>query len=124
MKLIVKETYYLLSIYFTIFVLVGVSFYYVTKHVISEDFNEKLYGRKEFVLKQLHESDSLLQYQNFSEHTIDIKVLNHPILPYESISDTIIYHKDLHQYLTYRQIGFSAKIHDRYYKIYVRRLMI
>jgi hypothetical protein len=124
LKLIIKQTYYLLAVYFAIFVLVGISFYQVTQFVISEDFNKKLYDRKEFVIKLLSASDSVLTYQQFSGNAIAIQKYKEQLPSMERINDTLIFNKVDNKLEEYRQLSFTKTINGAHYKISVRRLLI
>lgn len=124
MKLITQKSYYLLIVYFFTLVLVGISFYYVTNYVIREEFNKILYHRKYLLIKQLSKSDSIIKYQNFSDHLIFIQESPVSLSPFEQINDTLIFDQNEQKYLQYRQIHFTQKIRGNYYHMYARRLLI
>jgi len=124
LKLITQKSYYLLIVYFFTLVLVGISFYYVTNYVIREEFNKILYHRKYLLIKQLSKSDSIIKYQNFSDHLIFIQESPVSLSPFEQINDTLIFDQNEQKYLQYRQIHFTQKIRGNYYHMYARRLLI
>ena len=124
MKLITRNSYYLLIVYFYIFVLVGISFYYVTNYVIQQEFDKILHQRKQLLIKQLTKSDSIIKYQEFSDNMIFIRESSVPISPFEKITDTLIYDQNDKTYLKYRQIKFAQQIRGHYYIMYSRRLLI
>jgi signal transduction histidine kinase len=124
LKLITQNSYYLLIVYFCIFVLVGISFYYVTNYVIQEEFNKILHQRKYLLVKQLSKSDSIIKYQRFSDNTIFIQESSVPLSSFERINDTLIFDQNDKIYLKYRQIHFAQKIRGHYYIMYSRRLLI
>ncbi len=124
MKLATQKTYYLFIIYFPIFVLVGISFYYVTNYAIHEEYDKILYHKKRFLLKQLYTSDSIIKYQNFSDNMIFISKSNSPLSFSEKINDTLIYDQSEGKYLKYRQIHFTQKVREHYYNIFCRRLLV
>lgn len=124
MKLITKKTYYLLVVYFSIFVLVGISFYYVTNYVILKDLTNSLYHRKGLLIRHLSRSDSIIKYQKFSDNRISIEESPVPLKAFDKVSDTLIFSKDEDKYVAYRQLNFPAEVRGRYYNVYVRRLLV
>ncbi len=123
MKLVTRNTYYLLIVYFSIFLLVVIPFYYVVNHIIQEEFDKTLYQRKHLLIQQLSMSDSIINYQKFSDNRMDVRESNVPLSSFERINDTVIFDQNDKTYFKYRQIHFTQKIRGHYYVIYSRKLL-
>jgi hypothetical protein len=63
-------------------------------------------------------------YQHFSGNALSIQEAGTSLSLIERISDTTIYNKVENKYQEYRQLEFTRSIHGRYYKVWVRRLLI
>jgi signal transduction histidine kinase len=101
--------------------MIGFALYGIMTYFISNDHNEKLYNRKEYVLKQLLKSDSLLKYQHLSGNNVSIKEIPTGPLRREKITDTLIFDNIENKFFAYRQLAFSKMVNHHHYFIEVRK---
>lgn len=124
MKLLDKTNLYFLSASVLIFGLGGLLFFYLFQEVIDRDFANKLHDRKAYVLKQLHDSDSMLLYQKFSANTISILLVDQKEQIPDRFSDTTIYDQVERGPITYRQLAFRAEVKGQMYEFRLRRTIV
>jgi signal transduction histidine kinase len=102
----------------------GILFYQLFKVIIDNDINNKLHNRKEYNLKQLERSDSVILFQNYSANMVSIKQIPSFRNETDVFSDTTIYDRIEGKSIRYRQLSFNATIKNKAYAICVRRSMI
>ncbi len=124
MKLLNKTTIYFLGVSFIIFLLGGTLFYSLFHITIDRSINAKLHERKEYNLKQLAKSDSLmLLFQKYTD-VLNIKPVRNIVSGEEILSDTLIYDSIDSKFIQYRQLSFYKKVNNRNYFIQVRRAVL
>jgi signal transduction histidine kinase len=124
MKLLNKTTIYFLGVSFIIFFLGGILFYSLFHITIDRSINAKLHERKEYNLKQLARSDSLmLLFQEYTD-VLNIKPVRSITSDEEILSDTLIYDSIDGKLIQYRQLSFYKKVNNRNYFIQVRRAVL
>jgi signal transduction histidine kinase len=124
MKLLNKTTLYFLGVSFIIFFLGGILFYLLFQITIDRSINTKLHERKEYNLKQLARSDSLmLLFQEYTD-VLNIKPVREILSEQETLSDTLIYDSIDGKFIQYRQLSFYKKVNKRNYFIQVRRTVL
>src|SRR5581483_6675234 len=124
MKLLNKTTIYFLGVSFIIFLLGGILFYSLFHITIDRSINTKLHERKEYNLKQLARSDSLmLLFQQYTD-VLNIKPVKNIVSEEEILSDTLIYDSIDNKFIQYRQLSFYKKVNSRNYFIQVRRAVL
>jgi signal transduction histidine kinase len=124
MKLLNKTNLYFVGASLLVFCVGGVFFYFLFHGIIDRDLNDKLQIRKNYVLKQLSKSDSLLLFQQFSGNTVSIekrRVINEG---QEVFSDTVLYDAIDQSTIHYRQLTFMASANGQGYKIQLRRALV
>jgi signal transduction histidine kinase len=124
MKLLSKTNIFFLGVSSIIFFLGGILFYQLFNVIIDNDIDRKLRDRKEYNLKQLQRSDSVILFQGYSANIVSIKEIPFFGSENEKFSDTTIFDRIEGKAMTYRQLSFNAKIKDRAYAIRVRRSVI
>ncbi|MGC4022884.1 MAG: HAMP domain-containing sensor histidine kinase [Cyclobacteriaceae bacterium] len=124
MKLLDKTTKYFIGISLLIFCLGGMLFYYLFLVIIDGDINNKLQERKEYIVKQLEHSDSLVLFQRYSANMLGIVPVEKIDLESESLSDTTIFDAVEDAYIDYRQLTLKKNIKGKAYVIHVRRGII
>jgi signal transduction histidine kinase len=124
MKLLNKTNLFFIGVSSVIFCLGGILFYQLFKVIIDNDINNKLYDRKEYNLKQLQRSDSVILFQGYSANMVSIKEIQSFVSENERFSDTTIFDRIEGKAIAFRQLSFNAKIRDKAYAIRVRRSMI
>jgi signal transduction histidine kinase len=124
MKLLNKTTLYFLGVSFIIFFLGGVLFYLLFQITIDRSIIAKLHERKEYNLKQLARSDSLmLLFQEYTD-VLNIKQVREIPFEQEIQSDTMIYDSIDRKFIQYRQLSFYKKVNNHNYFIHVRRAVL
>jgi signal transduction histidine kinase len=124
-KLISEKNIYIFAAYLIIFTIVGLLFYFTLYTVIYLDYNKKLQIRKQYVIKQLNESDSLLTYSKFSGNTLSISRKTGPAAQQKDIfSDTVIYDEIDNRFMKFRQLKFDIMTNGKNYNVIVRRSVI
>ncbi|HWA35614.1 MAG TPA: HAMP domain-containing sensor histidine kinase [Cyclobacteriaceae bacterium] len=124
MKLLNRTNRYFLAVSMMVFCLGGILFYFLFQVVIDTDLTNKLRERRNYVLKQITKSDSLILYQNLSANTLSIKPTAGVTARSESFSDTVIYDEIEHRAIRYRQLRFIAQNEGRRYDVQIRRALI
>jgi signal transduction histidine kinase len=124
MKLLKKTNRYFIGVSLLIFCLGGILFYFLFLNIIDDDINNKLHDRKDYYLKQLDKSDSLIRYQHYSANMLSIKQIEKVTSEQELLSDTSIFDEIENKSIVYRQLTFQKKIKDNAYVIQVRRAII
>ncbi|WP_436514664.1 sensor histidine kinase [Ekhidna sp. To15] len=125
MKLIhLTNRYYFLA--FTVaFVVVGFASYYIIKHVIDKEFNEKLHAEKQQFIDEFDRYDKLDQilYLNIGD-----KIKIHEKSPIESkeevMSDTSMYDTYEGKMLDYRKLTFSASHDGKEYRVTIVKSLV
>ncbi len=124
MKLLNKTNIYFLGVSLIIFSLGGILFYLLFQITIDNGINEKLQERKEYNIKQIARSDSMmLLFQRYTD-VLSIKRVKSIISDKELLSDTLIYDSVDRKYVQYRQLSFSKEVNGRNYFIQVRRAIL
>src|SRR6478736_6259251 len=124
MKLLNKTNIYFLGVSLIIFSLGGILFYLLFQITIDNGINEKLHERKEYNLKQIVRSDSMmLLFQKYTD-VLSIRPVDKIISEKETLSDTLIYDSVDNQFLQYRQLSFFKKVNGHNYFIQVRRAIL
>jgi signal transduction histidine kinase len=124
MKLLNKTNIYFLAVSSIIFCLGGILFYWLFRVIIDKDIVNKLHDRKEYTIKQLARSDSLLLFQDYSANLVSIKPALAEAARNEFISDTTIFDRIENKPIRYRQLGFTGKFNNTVYNIRVRRAIV
>lgn len=124
MKLLTKTSFYFFGVSLIIFCLGGVFFYYLFEVIIDKDINRKLQQRKEYSLRLLERTDSILLFQKFSGHLLEIKRSTSFKDAHEVISDTIIYDDIERKPIRFRQLAFNARVNNNSYRIHIRRVLV
>lgn len=125
MKLLNKTNIYFLGVSLIIFFLGGVLFYQLFRITIDNGINAKLRERKEYNIKQIERSDSLmLLFQKYTD-VLSIGPVKEITAPDAEIySDTLIFDSVDGHFIQYRQLSFSKKIKGSNYFIQVRRAVL
>jgi signal transduction histidine kinase len=124
MKLLNKTNIYFLGVSLIIFSLGGILFYLLFQITIDNGINAKLHERKEYNLKQIARSDSMmLLFQQYTD-VISIKPINKISSDKEFLSDTLIYDSIDGQFVQFRQLSFSKEVNGHNYFIQVRRSVL
>jgi len=124
MKLLGKTNIYFLGVSLIIFSLGGILFYLLFQITIDNGINAKLHERKEYNLKQIARSDSMmLLFQKYTD-AITIRSIDKITSGEEILSDTLIYDSIDNQFVQFRQLSFSKQIKGRNYFIQVRRSVL
>jgi signal transduction histidine kinase len=121
MKLLDKTNAYFIALSLIIFCLGGVLFYILFQFIIDLDYDNKLHERRNYTIKQLQRSDSLMLYQKYSQNIITLRPIAETKDTAEIITDTIIFDRVEGKQISFRQLAFNTKIRGRYYNIQVRR---
>jgi signal transduction histidine kinase len=124
MKLLTKTSFYFFGVSLIIFCLGGIFFYYLFEVIIDKDINRKLLERKEYSLAMLERTDSILLFQKFSGHLLEIKRIVNFKETNEGISDTIIYDDIKGKPIRFRQLAFNVRVNDSSYRIHIRRVLV
>jgi signal transduction histidine kinase len=124
MKLLKKTNRYFIAMSSLIFCLGGILFYFLFLNIIDNDINNKLHDRKDYYLKQLDKSDSLILYQHYSANMLGIKRIEQVKSKEESLNDTSIFDEIENKSIVYRQLTFQKRIKGNAYVIQVRRAII
>src|SRR5579872_6386930 len=116
MKLLNKTNIYFLGVSLIIFSLGGILFYLLFQITIDNGINAKLHERKEYNIKQIARSDSLmLLFQKYTD-VLSIKPIKKVAEPYkEGLSDTLIFDSVDGKFIQYRQLSFSKQIKGHNY---------
>lgn len=123
MKLLSKTNLYFLGASMIVFCLGGILFYFLFQRIINKDVSDKLQERKDYVIKQMANSDSLLLYQKFSANTVNVRK-DHCTGAGQIISDTLIYDPVESKTVGYKQLSFCATIGNRDYRVDIRRALV
>lgn len=124
MKLLDKTNIYFFGVSLIIFSIGGVLFYLLFQITIDNGINAKLQERKEYNLKQIARSDSMmLLFQKYTD-AISIKPIDKITSEKEIVTDTLIYDSIDNQFVQFRQLSFSKQIKGRNYFIQVRRSVL
>ncbi|HEV8513054.1 MAG TPA: HAMP domain-containing sensor histidine kinase [Cyclobacteriaceae bacterium] len=124
MKLLNKTNIYFLGVSLIIFSIGGVLFYLLFQITIDNGINAKLQERKEYNLKQIARSDSMmLLFQKYTD-AISIKPIDKITSDKEIVTDTLIYDSIDNQFVQFRQLSFSKQVKGRNYFIQVRRSVL
>ena len=124
MKLLNKTNLYFLGASLLIVCLGGIFFFLLFQVIIDNDLTDKLHERKDYVVKQLTRSDSLLLFQQYSANTVSILAASGFSNDVEVISDTTIYDNVELKSIGYRQLAFHAQINGNNYNIHIRRALV
>lgn len=124
MKLLNSTGIYSLAVYLVVFGFGGILFFYLFQIILDEDLNRKLHERKNYVVKQMSQSDSLVHYQSFSANTLTFKRIAGPLDQDELISDTTLYDDIEHKQIRYRQLVFKMASNGSVYKVHLRRALV
>ncbi|HEV8512391.1 MAG TPA: HAMP domain-containing sensor histidine kinase [Cyclobacteriaceae bacterium] len=124
MKLLNKTNIFFLGVSLIIFSLGGILFYLLFQITIDNGINAKLHERKEYNLKQIVRSDSMmLLFQKYTD-VLSIKPVDKIISEKENLSDTLIYDSVDNQFIQYRQLSFFKQVNGHNYFIQVRRAIL
>lgn len=123
-KLLKRTNRYFIGVSLLIFCLGGILFYFLFQIIIDDDINYKLRDRKEYTIKQLERSDSLVFFQHFSANMLGIRTVPQVTSEREILSDTSIFDVVEDSMIVYRQLTFQKKIKDQSYIIQVRRALV
>lgn len=123
-KLLHITNLYLLGVYLVVFFLGGVLFLFLFQRILDDDINRKLHERKDYLVKQMTEPDSLLRYQNFSANTLSIEKTRNHLLQPEVVSDTVLFDEIEHKEIHYRQLVFFVAAGEATYKLHIRRALV
>lgn len=124
MKLLSKTNLYFGAASLLVFTVGGVLFFVLFQRVIDRDIDKKLLMRKNYVTKQLAQSDSLMLYQSLSANTIKIKATKKMDFTYEVFSDTALYDVVDRNTIHYRQLSFNIQTNGRSYHVQLRRAIV
>src|SRR5882724_8658122 len=91
MKLLSKTNIYFFGVALVIYCIGGIFFYMLFQVIMDRDHYDKLEVRKEYIVKQLAKSDSVMLFQKYSGNLLSIKVIPKSKTLGEVFSDTIIY---------------------------------
>lgn len=124
MKLLKKTNRYFIGVSSLIFCLGGILFYFLFLGIIDNDLTIKLHERKDYYLKQLEKSDSLILYQRYSANMLGIRRIKKLVNETESLNDTSIFDVVENKAIVYRQLSFQKEVQGNPYLIQVRRATI
>ncbi len=123
MKLQSKTNQYFLVVSMIVFSLGGVLFYLLFQVILDRDLESKLHERKNYVIKQISRSDSLVLYHRFSANTLAIRRAV-TSKPGDILSDTVIFDEIEHRPINYRQLQFTASNQGQVYTVQIRRALV
>src|SRR5579872_4839 len=124
MKLLNKTNIYFLGVSLIIFSLGGILFYLLFQITIDNGINKKLHERKEYNVKQIARSDSMmLLFQKYTD-VLSIKPVKNISSGKEILSDTLIYDSIDNHFVQYRQLSFYKQVNNHNYFIQVRRAVL
>jgi len=121
MKLLSKTNFYFFGVALVIYCVGGVFFYLLFETILDRDNYDKLEVRKEYILKQLAKSDSVLLFQKYSGNLLSIKSLPKAGPAGDVFSDTIIYDQVEEADRPFRQLTYNANVNGKSYQIQLRR---
>jgi signal transduction histidine kinase len=121
MKLLSKTNFYFFGVALVIYCVGGVFFYLLFETILDRDNYDKLEVRKEYILKQLAKSDSVLLFQKYSGNLLSIKSLPKAGPSGDVFSDTIIYDQVEEADRPFRQLTYNANVNGKSYQIQLRR---
>jgi len=124
MKLLNKTNIYFSGVSLLVFCIGGIFFYFLFQGIIERDLNNKLRLRKNYIIKQLSKSDSLVLYQRFSGNTVSVIQRNEVDTTEEISSDTILFDAVDQSTIHYRQLTFMTVANGKGYQIQVRRALV
>jgi signal transduction histidine kinase len=124
MKLLDKSNRYFLAVSMLVFLTGGVLFYFLFQAIIDNHVINKLHERRNYVLKQLERSDSVILYQKYSANTLSIKPATRKLEHKELLSDTSIFDPIENRLLKFRQLTLVATSNGKTYEVQIRRGLI
>lgn len=124
MKLLNKTNVYFLAAYLVVFCLGGILFFFLFQVIIDNDLTNKLHERKNYIIKQLARSDSLIIYQRLSANTLSVSQSSGALTTAEVVSDTVIFDDVEHKMVGYRQLSFGTSSQGRNYNVHIRRALV
>jgi len=124
MKLLKRTNRYFIGVSSLIFCLGGILFYFLFQIIIDDDINNKLHERKDYTIKQLERSDSLVLFQHYSANMLGIRRVPEIVFENETLKDTSIFDNVENHTIVYRQLTFQKKIKGSSYVIQVRRAIV
>ncbi|PKV51515.1 hypothetical protein ATE84_3600 [Aquimarina sp. MAR_2010_214] len=116
MKLLsLSNRYYFIGL-FIVSLIGGLSSYFVIRHTVNSEFNDKLFAEKEELIDELYRHDELLSSYslNIGDNVVIQKVNRDPEIQ-TFIKDTVLFNEYQNEEMNYRQITFSDKVRDDFY---------
>lgn len=125
MKQINQSKWYLFLVSIIMLCFGAILFFFLLDYVIEYDVENKLKRRKNYTVSKLMESDSIVQYQNYSANMLYVEEIEpFDIAGEDQLSDTIIYDKIEQKNITYRKLTFKLKARENFYYIELRRSLL
>jgi signal transduction histidine kinase len=124
MKLLSKTTIYFFGVALVIYCIGGMFFYMLFQVILDKEHYDKLEVRKEYILKQLAKSDSVILFQRYSGNSLSIQSIPKAGPTGEVFSDTIIYDLVVEAEKPFRQLTFYATVNGENYRIQLRHPVV
>ncbi len=124
MKLLVKNTYLLLIFSLITFIIGGIIFYFNLKTQIYQEIDQSLELEKARIIQKLMVSDSIPDFYTSFENQIKVVDKELLVVPYQKISDTIIYDSIENDYIPFRMLESNIKLYTKTFKIDISKSLI
>ncbi|WP_438423686.1 sensor histidine kinase [Aquimarina macrocephali] len=125
MKLLSLSNRYYFTGLFIVSLIGGLSSYFVIRHTVNSEFNDKLFAAKEELVDELYRHDELLSSYslNIGDNIVIQKVDRDPKIQ-TFIKDTILFNEYQNEEMNYRQITFSDKVKDTFYVFSITKSLL
>ena len=124
MKLLVKNTYYLILFSLIIFTAGGFIFYYNLRIQIYQEVDQSLELEKDRIVQKLMVSDSIPIFYTSFENQIKVENKERNQAPFVRISDTLIFDSIENDYIPFRKLEAYILLYTKAYKIDVSKSLI
>ncbi|WP_106794858.1 cell wall metabolism sensor histidine kinase WalK [Aquimarina sp. Aq78] len=125
MKLLSLSNRYYFTGLFIVSLIGGLSSYFVIRHTVNSEFNDKLFAAKEELVDELYRHDELLSSYslNIGDNIVIQKVDRDPKIQ-TFIKDTVLFNEYQNEEMNYRQITFSDKVKDTFYVFSITKSLL
>jgi signal transduction histidine kinase len=123
-KLLAKNTLYLILFSFLIFTAGGFIFYLNLRTQIYQEVDQSLTLEKDRIIQKLMVSDSVPEFYTNFENQIKVETKEKDQIPYVKISDTLIYDSIEKDYQPFRKLQALIFLYTKAYQIDVSKSLI
>lgn len=125
MKLLkLANRYYLVALIF-VFMVEGLTSYFILKHIIDREFNRKLQAEKEQLVYELHAYEDLkdVYYLNIGDKIELSEYVEDPNVE-TVLLDTMMYDPYEKMVLPFRKLIFTEKLHGKFYVVSISKSLL